>query len=316
LSGIHVGLGLWNMRSTARRSSALPALYRGVIDDAVAAERLGFDSLWFGEHRFWYDGWCPQPLLVAAAAASATTRLHLGTAMLLLPQHDPAALLQTVRTLEQFHGERIELGVSLGYRPEEYAGVGLSLQGRVRRMNDALDTLGSEPRAGGTWVGGMAVPAIQRAARRGLSLMLPPTLPVHKVRSLIDMARQEAAAHDTAVPRIGILKDTWIDTDAASARQYYLPRLVDHYTEYVTAWWARDEAGRVDRARVAPQVERNVAAALVGRPGHVAEQLLELVDAGVDTVVLQFSTEETRNRGQEQMQALAADLLPLLRSAS
>ena len=40
-------------------------------------------------------------------------------------RHD-AALLQTVRTLEEFHGDRIELGVSLGYRPEEYTGVGLS----------------------------------------------------------------------------------------------------------------------------------------------------------------------------------------------
>jgi alkanesulfonate monooxygenase SsuD/methylene tetrahydromethanopterin reductase-like flavin-dependent oxidoreductase (luciferase family) len=316
VTDIHVGLGLWNMRATARRSSAFPALYDAAIADAVAAERLGFDSLWFGEHRFWYDGWCPQPLLVAAAAASATTRLHLGTAMLLLPQHDPRGIRQTMRTLQQFHGDRIELGVSLGYRPEEYAGVGLSMRARVRLMNQALDTLGEEPSPVRTWVGGMAVPAIQRAARRGLSLMLPPTLPLRKVRSLIDMARQEAAAHDTEVPRIGILKDTWIDKDANAARQFYVPRLSSHYTEYVTAWWARDEAGVVDRSRVAPQVERNVAAALVGRADDVAEQLLELVDAGVDTVVLQFCTEETRRHGREQMEELAADLLPLLRSAS
>ncbi|HVX21380.1 MAG TPA: LLM class flavin-dependent oxidoreductase [Acidimicrobiales bacterium] len=313
MTGLHVGVGLWNMRATARRPAAAPALYRGAVDDAVAAERHGFDSLWFGEHRFWYDGWCPQPLHVATAAAAATTRLHLGTAMYLLPQHDPAGTVDTLRTATALVGDRLELGVSLGYRPEEYAGMGLGMDHRVGLMNRALDQLAGAGLTGRVWVGGMAEAAVRRAGRRGLSLMLPPTIDVKKVRSLVAAARDEAAAHGTTVPRVGILKDVWVDTAAPAAREYYLPRLTQHYAEYVTAWWARGADGTIDLGRVGPQVRRNVAAALVGRPAEVAERLAELVDAGVDTLVLQYATEETRSRGAEQMAALADGLLPILR---
>lgn len=149
-----------------------------------------------------------------------------------------------------------------------------------------------------------------------LALMLPPTISMRKVKSLVAIAHEEAEAHGTRVSRIGILKDVWIDADPDAARQYYLPRLGHHYTEYVTAWWARDETGKIDASRVAPQVRRNVDAALVGTGTYVAGQLLELKNAGVDTVVLQFFSEETRNQGRSQMEALATDLLPLLRAAS
>ena len=53
----------------------------------------------FAEHRLWYDGWCPQPLVAAAAVAGATERLRVGTAMLLLPQHDPHRIAAAARDL-------------------------------------------------------------------------------------------------------------------------------------------------------------------------------------------------------------------------
>src|SRR5690349_20903408 len=113
---LSVGVGLWNMRSTARRPRAHTALYRELLIDARRVDELGFDSLWLGEHRTWYDGWCPQPVLAAAAVLATTSRLRVGTAIHLLPQHDPKrAALAAVTTAELFP-HRLELGVGLGYR--------------------------------------------------------------------------------------------------------------------------------------------------------------------------------------------------------
>src|SRR6187200_422679 len=128
-------------RTQAVPSPGWPQLYADLIDDSRAAEDLGFDSLWLAEHRFWYDGWCPQPLIAAASALSSTRRLRVGTAMHLLPQHDPLRSATAFHTLRSMFGDRFQLGVGLGYRDEEYDGVGLARARRGRLMDSALDVL-------------------------------------------------------------------------------------------------------------------------------------------------------------------------------
>src|SRR5690606_36983751 len=108
---------------------------------AVLAERLGLHSLWTGEHRGWYDGWCPAPIHALAHAAAATRTLHLGTAMLLAPQHDPAALADAEATFAGLLGDRLELGVGLGYRDAEFDALGLRRDRRGRIMDETLARL-------------------------------------------------------------------------------------------------------------------------------------------------------------------------------
>lgn len=307
---VRVGLGLWGMRSTARHPASTPALYRRVLRDAETADRLGFDSLWLSEHRFWYDGWCPQPLLAAAGVAAVTRRLRVGTAMMLLPQHDARHAAEKVRTVETLTDGRLELGVGLGYRAEEYAGMGLSMRHRGKRMEQALDELQQRGARAPIWIGGMAAPAIRRAARRGLGLLLPPTLTLPQVHRVIDLARQEAEAAGARQPRIGMLRDVWMDEDGAAARAYFLPRLRHHYREYVTAWWAQDRQDPPSAGRIRKQVERNVSTAVAGTPEEVERELRELTHAGVELLVLQIHNEETAERSLKQMRTLAHALLP------
>ncbi len=86
-----IGLSLWTMQSTAARPGLWRALYRRLGEDAQLAEGLGFHAVWLGEHRVWYDGWCPAPLQALAHVAGKTSTIHLGTAMYLVPQHDPGS---------------------------------------------------------------------------------------------------------------------------------------------------------------------------------------------------------------------------------
>ena len=133
------------MQSTAARPGLGHALYRRFREDVLVAEELGFDSIWVGEHRLWYCGWCPAPLHALAAAAATTTRIRLGTAMYLVPQHEPVSAARAIGRLDELSGGRVELGAGLGYRDAEFDALGLR---RDRRGNPARDRL-LDPDPGG-----------------------------------------------------------------------------------------------------------------------------------------------------------------------
>src|SRR6202011_1591043 len=115
-----VGIGLWTMRSTAACPASHPRLYGELAGDARLAESLGFHSLWLAEHHFWYDGWCPTPLVAAGAVLAATERLHVGTGIHLMPLYDPDRAAAEVDWLHRLSDGRFEHGVGLGFRAAEY----------------------------------------------------------------------------------------------------------------------------------------------------------------------------------------------------
>lgn len=308
-SQLHVGAGLWALRSTALEPANLPRLYATAIDDARFVESLGYDSFWVAEHRFWYDGWCPQPLVLAAGIAAATTTLRVGTAMHLLPQHTPRRSRVMAATLGRAFPGRIELGVSLGYRDEEFEGLGLRRKDRAPLLEAALDEVTADPDHPPVWIGGMAPAAMARAGRRGLSLLLPPTLKPHQLERCITTARDAAAAAGTHIPNVGMVKDVFVGELAEAER-----RIADHYDEYVTAWWGRDDTGAVDPARITDQIGRSLAAAAIGPTDKVADDLAALVEAGVDTLVLQIHLESTRDVARDQLARVATEIVPRLRS--
>lgn len=103
---------------------------------ALAVEELGFDSLWLPEHTHLplredlppalvegvrLDDYkrCLDPLVALATAAAVTTRIGLGTGILLAAQHDPILLAKEVATLDHLSGGRVTLGVGYGWNRAE-----------------------------------------------------------------------------------------------------------------------------------------------------------------------------------------------------
>jgi alkanesulfonate monooxygenase SsuD/methylene tetrahydromethanopterin reductase-like flavin-dependent oxidoreductase (luciferase family) len=319
---VEVGLALWSMQRTqAVPSPGWPQLYADLRSDALLCEQLGFHSLWVAEHRFWYDGWCPQPLVAAAAALSATRRLVVGTAMHLLPQHDPTRSARSFTSLRSLFGDRFQLGVSLGYRDEEYDGVGLARKQRGRLMDAALDRLAAEQPPGSTsprvWVGGMAPAAIRRAAQRGLSLLLPPTLSPAEIATVADRAREIAAEAGTSLGRIGMVKDIWVTDGSCEEKERHVRLLDVHYREYAGSWWMlKGRLGFSEPALLDKQMRRTAETAVIGPREQVLDELGQLVNAGVDMLALGISSDVTRDRYREQMQLLAAEVVPQLAGAT
>jgi probable F420-dependent oxidoreductase len=96
------------------------------------------------------DGSWLEPVTVMAALAATTTRIRLGTAILLAALRRPAVLAKELATVDVLSGGRIDMGVGVGWQREEYEAAGLSFEGRGRLLDHTLEvckTLWTERRA-------------------------------------------------------------------------------------------------------------------------------------------------------------------------
>ena len=91
-------------------------LYGFTLELCEEAERLGAHSVWLSEHHLFDDGYLPQPLTFAAAVAARTTRVRIGTAVLLAPLHSAAEIAEQVAVVDLVSNGRVDLGLGAGYR--------------------------------------------------------------------------------------------------------------------------------------------------------------------------------------------------------
>jgi alkanesulfonate monooxygenase SsuD/methylene tetrahydromethanopterin reductase-like flavin-dependent oxidoreductase (luciferase family) len=314
---IDVGVGLWTMRSTAARPQGFPALYGRLLADARLTERLGFHSLWVAEHHFWYDGWCPATVSACAAVLGATTRLRAGTGIHLLSLWDPKWAASAAETAAALSGGRLELGVGLGYRDEEYDGFGFSRRIRGRRMDATINQLWERWRGTDlgppTMVGGFSEVALQRAGSRGLGIFLPFSMDLPRLRRTIEHYREIAEASGQAPGRIGMLKYAWATDGSARARREAEASIAASAKEYSGAWFPLGgKSGFEAPERLEHQLRLAADNALIGSGTEIATSVRELAAAGVDVVVLQVTRDDLDVDYRANMEAIAEHVLPAL----
>ena len=137
--------------------SGLHALFgpdlRSFVEVARIADEAGVDQVVLPDHvvmgartdrypygTFPYDADAPwiEPLTTLAAMASATTRVRLGTGILIAPLRPAVLLAKTIATLDVLSGGRVDLGVGVGWQREEYEALGVPFAGRWQRLDDTL----------------------------------------------------------------------------------------------------------------------------------------------------------------------------------
>ena len=112
-----------------------------VVAEAKLAESMGFDSCFFGEHHQDKDGFLPAPLIVSATVAAQTTKLNLGTSVILLPLHIPVKLAEEVIILDILSRGRFILGVGLGYQPVDFRTFDIPIEQRVSRFEEEIEII-------------------------------------------------------------------------------------------------------------------------------------------------------------------------------
>lgn len=114
--------------------------YRDILAQIELGDELGFDTVWLGELHFSRAfSILASPLMVLAAAAQRTRRIRLGTAVTLLPMHNPVKIAEDAATADILSDGRLEFGVGRGTAPLHYAGYGIPQDESRERFDEALD---------------------------------------------------------------------------------------------------------------------------------------------------------------------------------
>jgi probable F420-dependent oxidoreductase len=124
-------------------SGAASADPRALGDTARLAEELGFRALWASDHLL-APSTLPQfsrvfdPLVCLAYVASITSRIRLGTSVIVLPMRSPFVVAKQAATLDQLCNGRLILGIGVGSFGEEYVNVHSDFHTRGKRMDEMI----------------------------------------------------------------------------------------------------------------------------------------------------------------------------------
>ncbi|HEX4557742.1 MAG TPA: LLM class flavin-dependent oxidoreductase [Mycobacterium sp.] len=289
----------------------------GVKDYLARAEQLGFEGGWTMEQVV---GNSPRiaPLEMLAYAAACTGRLRLGVAVLITSLHDPLQLASAITAVDRLSHGRLDVGVGHGgnFRPFSAFGVdkatfisyfteGLELMKAAWSDQPTVTFHGRFRDVAGLpiqpkpvqrphppiWFGGSAPKALARAVRLGDSFMGAGSSTTANFTEAVKTVRREldVQGRDATQFRIGKRVYLTVDDDAARARERVLAGLHRIY----------GEMQGIDAVPVS------------GTPDDVVRGVREVIDAGAEMVLLN-PVGETVAEDREQMERLAADVIPLL----
>ena len=122
---MHVGMGVVFQNPENALSDA--EVWDQEVAIALEAEEMGFDSIWTVEHHFTDYTMCPDPVQLLTYLAGRTTRVQLGTGVIVLPWHDPMRVAEQITLLDNLSGGRMILGIGRGLARVEYEGFGVDM---------------------------------------------------------------------------------------------------------------------------------------------------------------------------------------------
>ena len=227
---------MYDCRRTPDSTLSMTDIYDATIEQAVYADELGFDHAWFTEHHFLEDGYLPAFQPLAGAIAARTDRIRLSTDIALLPLYHPIRLAEELAILDHISHGRMELGIGMGYVPQEFKAFGVPLKNRVSMTEEGIRILrlawGDEPfsfhgkryqlddidvhpkpvQPGGPplWIAAMSTAGASRAARFGTNL-----LPQGNRSEVLDPYRDAVseAGDDPSARRVGIIRSFYVSDD-------------------------------------------------------------------------------------------------------
>ena len=132
---------IYDFRNPPQWRKPWAEFYDELLDEVQLAEALGYDHVWVTEHHFIDDGYTPSVLPIAAAIARLTSRVRIGTWVLLLPLHNAIRVAEDAATVDLLSNGRFDLGVGLGYRIEEFEGFGVDRRHRASLMEESLEII-------------------------------------------------------------------------------------------------------------------------------------------------------------------------------
>jgi alkanesulfonate monooxygenase SsuD/methylene tetrahydromethanopterin reductase-like flavin-dependent oxidoreductase (luciferase family) len=309
--------------------------FRDYLDFNVEAEALGFHSSFSVEHHF--SGWnqASATLMLLTALAARTTTLRLGTAVTVLPWHNPVLLAEQAATLDLLSNGRFDFGIGKGYRHSEFKGFQIAPDEAEARFEEAVevmtraftsrerfshhgrffhfDDIVVEPPPAQNphppfWVAAGNPHTIARAASRGFNLILDQYASSQTLAERIGVYKSAREAQGLAFNpmQVTVARQLYVAKNEAD-KQDALKRQAE-YTQRTIASSRRPDAqpgkagshvlAYADRAGA---TEEN---ALYGTPDEIAAMLAALQNAGVEYILLTIAG------GRDQLRRFAREIMP------
>ena len=319
--------------------------FRDFIEYNVEAEALGFHSTFVVEHHFTGYGQVSATLNLLTWLGARTRWLRLGTAVIVLPWHNPVLLAEQAATLDLLSGGRLDFGVGKGYRYNEFAGFCVLMEEADARFDEALDVIGKawtadqpfshhgkywqfdnivvEPPTAQRphppiWMGAGGERSIRRGAQQGYNLLLG------QYASPDDVARSIAVYRDAVEVsgrrfdpmQVGVTRAFFV-TDSEDEKEAALERRLQNRMRQLKLATQPDGTvhGGPDRASGDPRTV-NVNSAIYGNPAEIAYQLEALRNAGVGYVLINGGGSGGGTRGRESLRRFAREIMPAFASAA
>jgi len=288
------------------RHLATPDIIRGA---AVRAEQLGYDSVWVSDHVVVphanianFGETVFDPLVTLGVLAGATSRVRLGTTVLIVPYRNAVVTAKMISSLDALSGGRIIFGVGAGWVSAESAILGVPFAERGAMTDEYLEAMqelwtkrapsfaGQYTQFSGLtfepkplqkphppiWVGGHSRAALRRTVQFGAAWHPINRSPDELRAGRTELARLCQARGRAVPPPLTLRNDVRIVAPGQSAP-------------------ASTHGGRV----------------LAGDPAGLVDQIAELADCGVEHLVLEFVAADGREL-EEQMAAFAERVRPRL----
>jgi natural product biosynthesis luciferase-like monooxygenase protein len=253
--------GIFHLPSltAADHTNAADCLH-SIVEQAAYGEELGFDSVWLAEHHFHsFGGILSSPPVIGAAIAQRTAKIRIGTAVTLLPYHNPLRIAEDYATLDCLSNGRLEFGVGHGFIKYESLTFATPLEELRNRFKENLEIIlkaWSEPKFSHTgksyrydnvellprpaqkpyptvWMGATStVESFEFAGRSGFHLMLIPFLhEIDELRSMVEVYHRarRAARHDPATARVIAMYHIYVGENSAEARATAEPALAAYH---------------------------------------------------------------------------------------
>jgi alkanesulfonate monooxygenase SsuD/methylene tetrahydromethanopterin reductase-like flavin-dependent oxidoreductase (luciferase family) len=115
--------------------------YKEALEQVLWAEQLGFSSVWITEHHFSRHGIVSATLPVLAYLAGVTSAIRLGTAVAVLPFHNPIQLAEEAATVDLLSNGRLDFGVGRGYQWGEFHKLHIPMEEANRRFEEAMEVI-------------------------------------------------------------------------------------------------------------------------------------------------------------------------------
>jgi alkanesulfonate monooxygenase SsuD/methylene tetrahydromethanopterin reductase-like flavin-dependent oxidoreductase (luciferase family) len=315
---------------------------RELVDQVRTARDAGFDSVAVSHHYLLTPFQMMQPLPLLGRLAAEAGEMRLVTNIFLLTIHTPAYVAEQVASLDVLTEGRFVFGVGLGYRPEEFEGLGVDMKTRVSRFLEILAVarrLWTEDvvthagrhftltKASLTlrpvqrphppiWIAASGDAAYDRAARHGDACFINPHASIPTLQR--QMAIYRAALADVGKPfpaEAPIFRECSVAPTREQALKDAEPYLLQKYKAY--ADWGLDKPMPKGESLSAPYADLVRDRFIVGTPDECRAEIRRYHDLlGVNHFLLRPQWPGVpQRRVLDQIELIGRDLIPSLRSA-